>query len=59
MLFIGSDCRQGIQWTFAHYDIAENILLYGDSLGWEIPYNLNKNISLQDEYTTIANLHLL
>ena len=44
--FIGIDCRPGNHWTFAHYDIGENILLYGDSLGWEIPDNLNENISL-------------
>ena len=38
-IFIGSDCRPGNHWTFAHYDIEENILLYGDSLGWQIPDN--------------------
>ena len=36
-VFVGSDVDQGCHWTIAVYDREKNQLIYGDSLGWEMP----------------------
>jgi hypothetical protein len=35
--YMGNDQRPGNHWSLCHIDLAEKIIVYGDSLGWESP----------------------
>ena len=38
--FIASDAKQGNHWTLCVFDKEKNVVIYGDSLGWDIPNEL-------------------
>ena len=43
--FLGSDARSGCHFSLAVFNSANNVLIYGDSLGWPVPENLKDTVN--------------
>ena len=56
--YMGSDRVKGSHWTIALYDSVANTVLYGDSLGWPPPDNLEDKLSCYTEKVRIREWRL-
>ena len=43
--FLGSDARSGCHFSLAVFDSANNVMTYGDSLGWLVPENQKDTVN--------------
>ena len=43
--FLGSDARSGCHFSLAVFGSANNVMTYGDSLGWPVPENLKDTVN--------------
>ena len=43
--FLGSDARSGCNFCLAVFDPANDVMTYGDSLGWAVPENLKDTVN--------------